>query len=99
MQGPEQVYAAPLADGSRAVVFFNRHVTDASPPYNMSIEFTKLGLPAGSRAAVRDLYARQDVGTFTGRFTVAVPPHDVFVARITPLEGRLEELVAWRPWH
>ena len=31
-QGPKEVYAAPLADGGRALVFFNRHINDSQYP-------------------------------------------------------------------
>ena len=37
------------------------------------------------KATVRDLYARKDVGNFTGSFTGAVPTHGALALKITPL--------------
>ena len=64
-----------------------------------AVTWEQLGLGAGSRAGVRDLYAQADLGIFTGAFTADVGLHDVAMLRITPLEGGEEAaLLAWRPW-
>ena len=98
-QGAQRVYAAPLADGSRAVVAFNTHhygsqyATD-----NYTIPFSLFGFSSLTRATVRDLYARADIGVFTGAFPAAVPLHGVLALRVTPVEPE-ERDTTWRPWH
>lgn len=64
---------------------------------NISVSWAQLGLPAGTRAAVRDLYAEADLGTFTDSFTAEVTAHDVRVVRIAPQGGLAHD--SWRPWH
>lgn len=60
-----QVYAAPLQGGGRAVIFFNRHHPEY-PLNNVSVAWGMLGYDDGEAAAVRDLYARSDLGTHSG---------------------------------
>ncbi|KAL4435858.1 hypothetical protein ABPG77_000620 [Micractinium sp. CCAP 211/92] len=97
-QGASRVYAAPLAGGGRAVVLLNLHTTGGQYLVsNISVSWAQLGLPAGTAAAVRDLYAEADLGTFTDSFAAEVTAHDVRVVRITPLGGRTHD--SWRPWH
>jgi alpha-galactosidase len=80
--GPElQVIAKRLADGSSAVVLLNRSAL-ATP---IGASWRRLGLHGA--AAVRDLWAHADLGTFTGRFSATVPPHGVVMLRITPVKG------------
>lgn len=62
------------------------------------MRWAQLGLDAGARAAVRDLYAQADLGVFSGAFTAAVGLHDVAMLRITPLSA-VEAAPGWRPWH
>ncbi len=75
-----QVWSRPLADGSRAVVLFNRR-TVAAP---ITVAWSMLGLPSDS-AAVRDLWARGDLGTFAGSFSAPVPAHGVIMLRVAPV--------------
>jgi alpha-galactosidase len=72
-----QVWARPLADGSRAVALLNR--TDSPAPITAIWE--KVGLPPGS-AAARDLWAHADLGTFAGSMTATVPAHGVVMLRV-----------------
>eukprot|EP01114_Cavostelium_apophysatum_P003218 TRINITY_DN129_c0_g2_i1.p1 TRINITY_DN129_c0_g2~~TRINITY_DN129_c0_g2_i1.p1 ORF type:complete len:411 (+),score=76.18 TRINITY_DN129_c0_g2_i1:2-1234(+) len=95
-QGPLQVWAGPLADGSRAIVMFNRHT-----PYNdynatITVSFKMLGFDDSTNAVVRDLYARTDIGTFNGTFSFSVAPHDCFAGKITPTKMK-PSYVNWRP--
>lgn len=45
---------------------------DNPPAARISVRWQALGYPAGTRAAVRDLYARKDLGVFKGGFTAEV---------------------------
>jgi hypothetical protein len=59
------------------------------------------------QAAVRDMLQRQDLGSFKGRFSAKVMPHDVVAVRISPaVEGAAGAAAqegrggddGWRPW-
>ena len=41
------------------------------------------GLFPGGSAAVRDLWAKKDLGSFTGRFETKVGSHDVAMLKVT----------------
>lgn len=62
----------------------------------MTLNFTDVGLLSQSSAEVRDLYARQSLGVFTGAYTAQVPLHGVVVLRVTPLRAA-ERDTRWRP--
>jgi alpha-galactosidase len=68
--------AKPLADGSKAVGLFNRG--DGANP--VIVSFKSLGLH--NTAAVRDLWASKDLGTFHDSFTANVPMHGVVLVKI-----------------
>ena len=78
--GPQEVWMKPLADGSRAVILFNRG-TEAGP---ITVGWEDVGLAPGGKAAVRDLWKKADLGSFSGRFEAKVEPHDVVMVRVTP---------------
>jgi alpha-galactosidase len=78
--GPHQVFMKPLADGARAVILFNRG-TEAG---KIAVPWEDIGLCPGGKAVVRDLWKKQDLGSFEGRFEAKVEPHDVVMVRITP---------------
>ncbi len=67
VNGNTLIQMRPLADGSTAVELIN--VSNSSS--NMTVNFSDLGL-SGPQIA-RDLWQQQDVGTFNGSFTAAVP--------------------------
>ena len=75
-----QVWAKPLADGSRAVALLNR----SAAPARIQANFRRAGITADS-ATVRDLWAHADRGTFASEFAATVPPHDVVMVRMTPV--------------
>ena len=67
-----------VGTNSRAVALFNRGQGNAS----MTVQWSDLGIPAGA-ATVRDLWAHQDLGTFTGSYTANnVGAHSVVMLRI-----------------
>jgi alpha-galactosidase len=97
-EGPNEVWAGPLDDGSRAVVLFNRHVINSQYPLqNITVNFTWLGYGDDIVVTVRDLYQHQDVGNFTHHFTGVADIHGCMALRITPIDNR-PEYRDWRPW-
>lgn len=77
--GPE-CWARPLADGSVAALLLNR----GSAVGDVSCSFAELGLPTpNGAAAVRDLWARADLGSFTGSFTArGLRPHASMLVKV-----------------
>ena len=75
-QGPLEVWAKQLSDGSKAVGLFNRG--EGSMP--ITAYFKDLGV--GETAEVRDLWNRKDLGTFKEAFTAEVPMHGVVMLRV-----------------
>lgn len=62
----------------RAVALFNRSSGNAS----ITVQWSDIGIPAG-QASVRDLWAKQDLGSFTGSYTASnVPSHSVVMLKV-----------------
>ena len=74
-----QVWVKPLADGSRAVLLFNR----ASVPSPMTANWGSVGLKS-KQARVRDLWAHTDSSGIADRYTATVPSHGVVMLRVWP---------------
>ncbi len=70
------VWARPLADGTKAVGLFNRGPEAAT----ISAKFADLGL-SGSQP-VRDLWFQKDLGSVRDAFTTTVPRHGVVLVKI-----------------
>jgi alpha-galactosidase len=75
-----QVWVKPLADGSRAVLLFNR----ASVPSVITANWDRVGLKS-SRARVRDLWAHTDSAVVKDRYAATVPSHGVVMLRVWPI--------------
>ncbi|MGO8818277.1 MAG: hypothetical protein ACLQVG_26840 [Terriglobia bacterium] len=75
-EGPLDIWMKPLADASKAVGLFNRG-EDAAP---ITVYFKDAEV--GEAAAVRDLWARKDLGSFKNSFTAEVPSHGVVLLRM-----------------
>lgn len=76
-----EIWAGPLSDGSQAVVLFNRANIGSEP---ITVKWTDIGFPANHSALVRDLWARTDLGTFTGSYTSPnINFHEVMMLKIT----------------
>jgi alpha-galactosidase len=74
-----EVWSKPLSGTRRrAVALFNRGASATS----MTVRWTDVGLPAGA-AAVRDLWARKDLGDHTDAFTATVEPHGTVMLSVT----------------
>jgi len=75
VQVAPNVYAKPLGSftaGRFAVLLLNR----AGVSTSVTVNWSDLGLVAGSSAAVRDLWAHQNPGSITGGFSATnIPPH------------------------
>ena len=77
-----EVWAGPLADGSRAVLLFNRGNVGSE---TITVNWSDIGFSNGQSATVRDLWAHQDLGTFTDSFTSPnIDAHSVMMLKITP---------------
>ena len=77
-QGPGEVWARDLEDGSKAVGLFNR----GGQPMDVSFDWAALGL-SGKQVA-RDLWRQKELGGFDGKFTASVPTHGVVLIKLTP---------------
>jgi len=78
VEGDRQIWAKPLADGSRAVGLFNL----GENPQEVSVTWSQLDL-AGPQQ-VRDLWRQHDLGAKDGSFTAMVPRHGVVLVRVWP---------------
>lgn len=78
--GEQEVWSRQLADGSRAVVLFNRGAKDAE----ILVSWTDIGYPPHLNASVRDLWAHKDLGKVSGNFSATVPSHGVVMVTIKP---------------
>ena len=74
-----EVWFKPLADGSRAVVLFNRSSGDTE----ISVTWQEIELSV-QEAVVRDLWQKEDLGQFQNSFSAVVPSHGVVMVKITP---------------
>jgi alpha-galactosidase len=75
-EGPLEVWAKPLADGSVAVGLFNRG--ESVSPITLSLK--DIGVQGSAK--VRDLWQRQDLGSFSGSYTADVPRHGAILIRV-----------------
>jgi len=70
-QGLNRAWSATSSAGQIYVALFNLDSVTA----NLTISFTSLGFSATTSCALRDLWKRADLGTFTGKFTTSVNSH------------------------
>jgi alpha-galactosidase len=83
--GSQQIWAKRLAGtGQRAVLLFNNSNGAAS----ISVTWQQLGLAPASQASVRDVWARQNLGSFAGSYTAsAVPAGAVILLNLSGTDG------------
>jgi alpha-galactosidase len=79
-EGNTPVWAQSLC-GSSNVALFNLNTTTAS----VSVKWINLGFTG--TAEVRDLWSHDDLGTFTGGYTVSLNPYASTLIRVRALEG------------
>jgi alpha-galactosidase len=80
--GHNEVWMKPLADGSRAVVLFNRG-TDTMA---IRCRLEDIGFAATQKVRIRDLWAKKDVALENGAIEGKPKPHDVVMLRVTPVD-------------
>src|SRR3954468_23732638 len=78
--GDREVWSKQLADGSRAVILFNRGAAEQS----VTATWEQIGYPAHVTASVRDLWQHQDRGKFTAKYVATVPSHGVVMLTVKP---------------
>lgn len=77
--GPKEIWAKQMEDGSLAVGLFNR---DDYSEQKITLNFTDLGIEGKCR--IRDLWRQKDLGTFKGKLEVKVPIHGVALIKVIP---------------
>jgi alpha-galactosidase len=75
-EGPIEVWARTLADGSKAVGIFNRHHL----PMTAHVDFRSLGYSTPLKA--RDLWLGKDLGIIGPVYDVKIPAHGVVFLRV-----------------
>lgn len=76
-EGPIEIWARPLADGSKAVGIFNRHPSALTA----TVDFHKLGFSGAVKA--KDLWLSKDLGKINGPYTATIPGHGVLFLRVS----------------
>jgi alpha-galactosidase len=75
-EGPIEVWARSLADGSKAAAVFNR----LELPLSAAVDFRQLGFHGAVQ--VRDIWQAKDLGQMKDSYTVTVPAHGVVFLRV-----------------
>jgi alpha-galactosidase len=76
-EGPLEIWAKPLADGSRAVGLFNRGESELK----ITLDLNMLGFTGPRR--LRNMWEHQDLGSLSGSYTASVPKHGVVMLRVS----------------
>ena len=86
------VWAGVMQDGSVAVVMVNRNESRVA---DVVARWEDIGLKAGVKAVVRDLWLHAEVGVFDGSYGVkGLAPRQSVTVRVTPVEeGERKEVV------
>jgi alpha-galactosidase len=74
--GDLEVWARPLADGTKAVGLFNRSSSKAK----VTVRWSDIGVTGPQ--PVRDLWQHKDLGFFDGSFSAEVLPHAAWMIRV-----------------
>lgn len=75
-EGPMEIWARPLADGSKAVGLFNRH----PGPMKMHFDFSQVGIKKPGH--IRDVWNAKDLPAASD-FDAVVPGHGVVLLRVS----------------
>jgi len=76
-EGPLEIWAKPLADGSQAVGLFNR----SESPTKMTLDLKSIGVRASAK--LRDLLDHKDLGTIQNSYSADVPTHGVVLVKVS----------------
>eukprot|EP01105_Mastigella_eilhardi_P006485 TRINITY_DN18042_c0_g1_i1.p1 TRINITY_DN18042_c0_g1~~TRINITY_DN18042_c0_g1_i1.p1 ORF type:complete len:438 (-),score=94.15 TRINITY_DN18042_c0_g1_i1:120-1256(-) len=81
--GAAEIWGKPLSDGRFVVVMLNRGeiVTNATLHFTSQGEFYPVEFEL---ATLRDLYRRQDLGTFRATYTATLEPHTSVMLSVVP---------------
>ena len=74
-----EVWARTLADGSQAVVLFNR----SKSPRTIRVYWSDLGMKSGDRLRVRDAWLRRVLGLVNNSYPALTPAHGVVMLRVS----------------
>jgi len=85
--GNLEVWAGPLSQGTYAVILLNRSTNSAT----ITARWSDVGIKAGTRCDVRDLWERKNIGMYTNSFSSSVASHGVVMVKLTPTN---EEVVS-----
>jgi alpha-galactosidase len=81
-EGDLEVWVRPLQGGEYAAVLFNR----GKAPADMKLAWDRLGLPAGQKADVKDLWSKKVTKNVSGSYAAGkVASHGVVMVRVTPV--------------
>ena len=75
-EGSQEIWARPLADGSKAVGVFNRF----DWPQTIEVDFLELGFKGSVKA--RDIWAARDLGTLPSKYAARVPGHGAVLLKV-----------------
>jgi len=76
-EGPMEIWARTLADGSKAVGMFNRN----GSPMDMHLDFVSIGM--SNPTQVRDLWVGKDLSTGNSTYVTTVPAHGAVLLKIS----------------
>jgi len=76
-EGPLEIWAKPLADGSQAVGLFNR----GESPLKITLDLNRIGV--SGQAKLRDVWAHQDLGAVQNSYSAEVPKHGAMLLRVS----------------
>jgi alpha-galactosidase len=76
-EGPLEIWARPLADGSEAVGLFNRDQSDLK----ITLDLKMLGINGSAR--LRDMWKHQDLGSLSGSYSAVLPKHGVVMLKVS----------------
>jgi len=83
-----QVFAGPLVNGQWAAVLVNRDDVNAA---SITLNWSDLRVDPSTSFIVRDLWKRQDLGTFDTSFTaINVAPHASVTLKLTPVSVEIK---------
>jgi alpha-galactosidase len=77
--GAKEIWAKPLKGGAKAVILLNR----GEAPVRIKVTWAELGWSAPT-TVVRDLWRKQDMGSFRDGTFAEVAPHGVVMLRLSP---------------
>jgi len=74
-----QVWSKPLVDGDLAIILYNSGNNDA---VTVHVDWEELGWKSTDSVLVRDLWAREDLGSITSGYSAVLDAHDVAMLRL-----------------